>query len=243
MLEALGQYLTEISPPAWWKIMKQNLRMCRPLVATRIFIQSISRAFDVCDELQILAGRIINALNIWNRLQHLVSHEWGILRDGSGQQRWCHRRPNAFQIWKCCDCLLNVWQLAECLFCLHHHRARRIDFDQIWQLRVIFPTLKPKRRKLISKAFEGGRNVRSESFRRFPIAALNTSVSTRLLTLCFHFMHWTNSSCIKWASRPRCLIFFGSSVWYLKSEFREIFVRWKCSTRPKLWVKIPLRWA
>ena len=36
----------------------------------------------------------------------------------------------------------------------------------------------------------------------------------------FHLMVWTSSSWRRWASLPRDLIFFGSSVWYLKISFR-----------------------
>lgn len=115
--------------------------MCSPFLATSFLIQSISRALDVRDEFQILAGRVINALNIWNRFQYFVSHEWSVFWDGCGEKGRCHCRPNTFQIWQCCDCLLKVWQFTECLFCFHHHRSRRVHFDQIWQLRVVFATL------------------------------------------------------------------------------------------------------
>lgn len=36
------------------------------------------------------------------------------------------------------------------------------------------------------------------------------------LTVCFHFIHCTNSSCTKCGSLPRFLISLGSSFWYLK---------------------------
>lgn len=61
-----------------------------------------------------------------------------------------------------------------------------------------------------------------------------------ILTLCFHFMHWTNSSCIKWASLPLCFIFFGSSFWYLKLEnlvkslVWKVNLKWKFSLRGRL---------
>ncbi len=41
-----------------------------------------------------------------------------------------------------------------------------------------------------------------------------------VLTASFHFIVWTSSSCTRWASLPLALIFFGSSVWYLKETRR-----------------------
>lgn len=61
----------------------------------------------------------------------------------------------------------------------------------------------------------------------------------RILTLCFHFMHWTNSSCIKWASRPLCFIFFGSSFWYLQAserKERKVLINWY-DNRAMRWAK------
>lgn len=63
--------------------------------------------------------------------------------------------------------------------------------------------------------------------------------SLRTLTLCFHFMHWTNSSCIKWASRPLCFIFFGSSFWYLQAserKERKVLINWY-DNRAMRWAK------
>lgn len=51
-------------------------------------------------------------------------------------------------------------------------------------------------------------------------------------------MHWTNSSCIKWASRPLCFIFFGSSFWYLKVRWGRERIRLGSLIKRRFYVKI-----
>ena len=56
-------------------------------------------------------------------------------------------------------------------------------------------------------------NQRESSFYTF---CLFQDTNKTELTVCFHFIVCTSSSCMRWASFPLALIFFGSSFWYLK---------------------------
>lgn len=174
--------------------------MRRPLSTTAFLIQSIPRSLDVCDKFQILAGRIIDALNVWNCLQHLVGHEWSILGDGGGEESWRHSRTHPFKVRQRYDCLLNVWQFAECLFCLHHHCARRINFDQIWQLRVIFSTLQGKslkhKVKIILNSFK---NLSASMLQNSPWILPNSQLHPwRAFRVdIFFYLHFVSISCIE----------------------------------------------